>query len=139
MYTHDCECLRVCALARVCTSTRRPEFGGSAFFTYSPHDALESSSPLDPELALLTSLASLLTLGTPGPCLFHAWITSSPLCSSGIYMGAGDLNSDPQISAASALPKEQSSQPCSLDFSETDYGIIRFNDIVCRAPFYLTW
>ena len=129
----------MCALAHVCTCTRRPEFDGSAFFKYSPHDALESGSPLDPELALLTSLASLLTLGTPGPCLLHAWTTSSPPCSSGIYMGAGDPNSGAQISAASALPKEQSSQPRSLDFSETDYGIIRFNDIVCRTPFYPTW
>lgn len=139
VYTYNCECLHVCVLAHVCTCMRRPEFDGSAFFMYSPHDALESHSPVNPELALLTSPASLLTLGTPGPCLLHAWITSSLPCSSGIYMGAGDPNSGLQISVASALPKEQSSQPCSLEFSGTDYGIISFNDIICRTPFHLTW
>lgn len=36
-------------------------------------------------------------------------------------MGAGDLNAGPQISVACA---SQSSQPCRLDCSETDRGII---------------
>lgn len=69
-------CLRVCVHLHVYAHAR----GGQNLMavpssrTLHVIDALESGSPLDPELALLTSLASLLT-GDPwslsSPCLDH--------------------------------------------------------------------
>lgn len=61
---------------------------------------------LKSELALLTSLASLVTLEIPGLCLLKSGITDGQQCLPSNYMGSGDLNSGPYISVVSTLPTE---------------------------------